>query len=137
NSSARQCITSQKRSRTGPCQTERLSESIGVGSISVDHPRRPGGAALQRRTPASLSNLGQNCILRAIERTSTETRMSSNDPKKIHKQPPYSGKQQPPPGSEEEMRPQADHGEATYKGTGRLEGRHALITGADSGIGRA
>ena len=63
--------------------------------------------------------------------------MSSNDPKKIHKQPPYSGKQQPPPGSEEEMRPQADHGEATYKGTGRLEGRHALITGADSGIGRA
>jgi NAD(P)-dependent dehydrogenase (short-subunit alcohol dehydrogenase family) len=63
--------------------------------------------------------------------------MSSNDPKKIHKQPPYSGKKQPPPGSEEEMRPQADHGEATYKGTGRLEGRHALITGADSGIGRA
>jgi NAD(P)-dependent dehydrogenase (short-subunit alcohol dehydrogenase family) len=63
--------------------------------------------------------------------------MSSNDPKKIHKQPPYSGKKQSPPGSEEEMRPQADHGEATYKGTGRLEGRHALITGADSGIGRA
>ena len=63
--------------------------------------------------------------------------MSSNDPKKIHKQPPYSGKKQPPPGSEEEMRPQADHGETTYEGTGRLEGRHALITGADSGIGRA
>ena len=35
------------------------------------------------------------------------------------------------------MRPQADHGETTYEGTGRLEGRHALITGADSGIGRA
>jgi NAD(P)-dependent dehydrogenase (short-subunit alcohol dehydrogenase family) len=35
------------------------------------------------------------------------------------------------------MRPQADHGEASYKGTGRLEGRRALITGADSGIGRA
>ena len=52
-------------------------------------------------------------------------------------QPPYSGKKQPPPGSEEEMTPQADHGESSYKGTGRLEGRHALITGADSGIGRA
>jgi NAD(P)-dependent dehydrogenase (short-subunit alcohol dehydrogenase family) len=63
--------------------------------------------------------------------------MSTKDPKKIHKRPPYSGKKQPPPGSEEEMTPQADHGESSYKGTGRLEGRHALITGADSGIGRA
>ena len=35
------------------------------------------------------------------------------------------------------MRPKADHGEATYEGTGRLDGRRALITGADSGIGRA
>src|SRR4029077_11877596 len=65
------------------------------------------------------------------------TTMSTKDPKKIHIQPPYSGKKQPPPGSEEEMTPQADHGESSYKGTGRLEGRHALITGADSGIGRA
>ena len=63
--------------------------------------------------------------------------MSTKDPKKIHIQPPYSGKKQPPPGSEEEMTPQADHGESSYKGTGRLEGRRALITGADSGIGRA
>jgi NAD(P)-dependent dehydrogenase (short-subunit alcohol dehydrogenase family) len=63
--------------------------------------------------------------------------MSSQDPKKIHEQPPYSAKKQPPPGSEEEMRPKADHGEATYEGTGRLDGRRALITGADSGIGRA
>ena len=35
------------------------------------------------------------------------------------------------------MKPQADHGEASYVGMGRLEGRRALITGADSGIGRA
>jgi NAD(P)-dependent dehydrogenase (short-subunit alcohol dehydrogenase family) len=35
------------------------------------------------------------------------------------------------------MKPQADHGEASYVGVGRLEGRRALITGADSGIGRA
>ena len=35
------------------------------------------------------------------------------------------------------MRPRADHGEATYRGASRLEGRNALITGADSGIGRA
>ena len=35
------------------------------------------------------------------------------------------------------MDPQADHGEESYRGSGRLEGRKALITGGDSGIGRA
>jgi hypothetical protein len=55
--------------------------------------------------------------------------MIAKDPRKIQKKPPYSGKQQPSPG--------VDHGESRYKGTGRLKGRHALITAADSGIGRA
>lgn len=41
------------------------------------------------------------------------------------------------PGTEQEMDPKPDHGETTYKGSGRLEGRKALITGADSGIGKA
>jgi NAD(P)-dependent dehydrogenase (short-subunit alcohol dehydrogenase family) len=63
--------------------------------------------------------------------------MSTQDPKKLHEQPPYSDKKQAPPGTEEEMKPAADHGEKTYKGSGRLDGRKALITGADSGIGRA
>lgn len=42
-----------------------------------------------------------------------------------------------PPGLEREMQPAADHGETSYQGLGRLEGRKALITGGDSGIGRA
>jgi NAD(P)-dependent dehydrogenase (short-subunit alcohol dehydrogenase family) len=42
-----------------------------------------------------------------------------------------------PPGTEAEMTPQADHGEATYKGCNKLTGRVAVITGGDSGIGRA
>jgi NAD(P)-dependent dehydrogenase (short-subunit alcohol dehydrogenase family) len=63
--------------------------------------------------------------------------MSTQDPREIYQQPPYSEKQQPPPGSDKEMSPKADHGESSYKGTDRLKGRHALITGADSGIGRA
>jgi NAD(P)-dependent dehydrogenase (short-subunit alcohol dehydrogenase family) len=45
--------------------------------------------------------------------------------------------QQEWPGHEARMRPQADHGEETYKGSGKLEGKKALITGGDSGIGRA
>ncbi len=44
---------------------------------------------------------------------------------------------QPEPGLDAKLEPRADHGEATYKGSGRLKGRKALITGADSGIGRA
>lgn len=41
------------------------------------------------------------------------------------------------PGLESEMRPAPDYGEDTYRGSGRLEGRTAIITGGDSGIGRA
>jgi NAD(P)-dependent dehydrogenase (short-subunit alcohol dehydrogenase family) len=44
---------------------------------------------------------------------------------------------QPEPGLDAELRPQTDRGEESYRGTGRLEGRRALITGADSGIGAA
>ena len=44
---------------------------------------------------------------------------------------------QPFPGLDSELTPRADHGETTYRGTGRLAGRKALITGADSGIGAA
>ncbi|MDQ1130302.1 SDR family oxidoreductase [Microbacterium sp. SORGH_AS_0888] len=44
---------------------------------------------------------------------------------------------QPEPGLDAELTPRADLGEETYRGTGRLAGRKALITGADSGIGAA
>lgn len=44
---------------------------------------------------------------------------------------------QPEPGLDAKLEPQADHGEQSYVGTGRLKGRKALITGGDSGIGAA
>lgn len=63
--------------------------------------------------------------------------MQTEDPRKTYQQPPYSETKQSPPGSEHEMSPRVDHGESSYKGAARLKDRHALITGADSGIGRA
>ena len=60
-----------------------------------------------------------------------------DDPKSAHPQPPQPAQQQSPPGHEGEMTPKADHGEQSYKGSGKLTGRAAIITGADSGIGRA
>jgi len=59
------------------------------------------------------------------------------DPRTIYPTPPYSDKKQEPPGTDEKMDPLADHGEDSYVGHDRLKGRKALITGADSGIGRA
>jgi NAD(P)-dependent dehydrogenase (short-subunit alcohol dehydrogenase family) len=51
--------------------------------------------------------------------------------------PPFSEQQQPMPGQTEAMDPRPDHGEESYRGSGRLQGKRALITGGDSGIGRA
>ena len=51
--------------------------------------------------------------------------------------PPFPSQQQPMPGSTRAMNPRPDHGEESYKGSGRLAGKKAIITGGDSGIGRA
>jgi NAD(P)-dependent dehydrogenase (short-subunit alcohol dehydrogenase family) len=63
------------------------------------------------------------------------------DPQQQHSQPDTEGEQLPPPGSEESvpgrMREEPDHGEETYQGTGKLIDKVAVVTGGDSGIGRA
>jgi NAD(P)-dependent dehydrogenase (short-subunit alcohol dehydrogenase family) len=51
--------------------------------------------------------------------------------------PPFPNQQQPMPGSSAAMDPQPDYGEESYKGSGRLADKKAIITGGDSGIGRA
>jgi NAD(P)-dependent dehydrogenase (short-subunit alcohol dehydrogenase family) len=63
--------------------------------------------------------------------------MTADDPRSAEPQPPYGEQAQDPPGTEHELSPRADHGEETYIGHGRLTDRVALITGADSGIGKA
>lgn len=60
-----------------------------------------------------------------------------HDPRELGAKPPFPEQDQPYPGKESEMTPPPDFGEQSYTGSGKLEGRAALITGADSGIGRA
>jgi NAD(P)-dependent dehydrogenase (short-subunit alcohol dehydrogenase family) len=60
-----------------------------------------------------------------------------NDPTSKYPKPPYTSPFQPWPGLASKMTPPPDHGETSYKGSGRLAGRKALITGGDSGMGRA
>lgn len=59
------------------------------------------------------------------------------DPTTKYPRPPFKEQSQPWPGLVSKMDPRPDHGEKSYKGTGRLKGRKALITGGDSGMGRA
>lgn len=59
------------------------------------------------------------------------------DPQKKHEQPPFPEQEQDVPGREKQMQPKVDHGEESYKGSGKLEGENTIITGGDSGIGRA
>jgi NAD(P)-dependent dehydrogenase (short-subunit alcohol dehydrogenase family) len=62
---------------------------------------------------------------------------SNPDPTAAGPRPPFDQPPQEPPGTEAGMRPAADHGQDSYRGFGRLKDRAAIVTGADSGIGRA
>jgi NAD(P)-dependent dehydrogenase (short-subunit alcohol dehydrogenase family) len=59
------------------------------------------------------------------------------DPRSRYPKPPFKQQSQPWPGLARNMDPRPDHGETSYHGSGRLAGRRALITGGDSGMGRA
>ncbi len=61
----------------------------------------------------------------------------THDPREREPKPPLPEQEQEPPGLESEMEPEPDYGVRSYRGSGKLDGRAALITGADSGIGRA
>src|SRR3569833_4382179 len=68
-----------------------------------------------------------------------EPRMSAalKDPTEQHPKPPFKKQKQEWPGLARDMDPPPDHGEKSYRGSGRLKSRKALLTGGDSGMGRA
>jgi short chain dehydrogenase len=68
---------------------------------------------------------------------SSKNQFEMQDPTKQYPAPKFPKQEQPVPGLAQKMDPKPNHGEESYKGIGRLMGRKALITGADSGIGRA
>jgi NAD(P)-dependent dehydrogenase (short-subunit alcohol dehydrogenase family) len=69
--------------------------------------------------------------------TSNTDQSTMQDPTTQYPQPPFPRQPMDAPGSVHDMTPAPDHGETSYQGSGRLKGRKALITGGDSGIGRA
>ncbi|MDR6955549.1 NAD(P)-dependent dehydrogenase (short-subunit alcohol dehydrogenase family) [Ancylobacter sp. 3268] len=64
-------------------------------------------------------------------------RLKMQDPRKQYPAPPFPEQPQPMPGLARKMDPTPDHGEESYSGSNKLVGRKALVTGGDSGIGRA
>jgi len=91
------------------------------------------GLAAATVSPAS----GKEIALQDKGRTYASTAQPVQNPTTKYPGPPYTFVKQPWPGLASKMVPPPDHGEKSYKGSGRLLGRKALITGGDSGMGRA
>ncbi len=93
------------------------------------------GAGLATVAAAATPAFSQSTAQSTASGNSTAQPMQ--DPTTKYPRPPYKEQPQPWPGLASKMDPRPDHGETSYKGSGRLLGRKALITGADSGMGRA
>jgi NAD(P)-dependent dehydrogenase (short-subunit alcohol dehydrogenase family) len=95
--------------------------------------RQVVGAAGATIAASSLASMAKG-----TESMTTETETHElTDPTSLYPKPPYKKQSQPWPGLASKMEPRPDHGETSYRGSGRLRGRKALITGGDSGMGRA
>ncbi|PSO32486.1 NAD(P)-dependent oxidoreductase [Bradyrhizobium sp. MOS002] len=101
-------------------------------SVSRRHVVQAASATLAAASLASSTAKGDTSM--------SEQKMAAQnlvDPVTRFPKPPFKKQSQPWPGLAGKMEPPPDHGETSYKGSGRLAGRKALITGGDSGMGRA
>ena len=112
----------------GDAQSRRDFVKFGAGMVAGSALAASGGAVM-----------GQEQQARQASATGgpAEVAVGLTDPVDKYPKPPFPKQQQPWPGLASKMTPRPDHGETSYKGSGRLAGRKALITGGDSGIGRA
>ncbi|CAL77701.1 putative oxidoreductase, NAD(P)-binding domain [Bradyrhizobium sp. ORS 278] len=102
-------------------------------NASISRRRMVGGTAtLAAASLTSVAAKGRDAM--AAASTTPEQLV---DPTQKYPKPPFEQQSQPWPGLAGKMSPRPDHGETSYKGSGRLAGRKALITGGDSGMGRA
>ncbi|MBT1686293.1 SDR family oxidoreductase [Dawidia soli] len=92
----------------------------------------------------AIGNLGVGLATLAVPAVASATPSAGDaapadvdDPLTKYPRPPFKHQSQPWPGLASKMDPRPDHGEKSYKGSGRLKGMKALITGGDSGMGRA
>ncbi len=88
-------------------------------------------------TLAAAAAAGPAAAQGGADTTTQATAQPLQNPDTKYPRPPYKQQSQPWPGLASKMQPPPDHGERSYKGSGRLLGRKALITGGDSGMGRA
>src|ERR1700758_4791598 len=108
-------ITAEPPPSVSPRQAAGL---FGVGIAAATTPALTLGSNPQTNTPRN-------------------TEPAMDDPRTKYPQPPFKPQTQPWPGLATKMDPKPDHGEKSYRGADRLAGRKALITGGDSGMGRA
>src|SRR3982750_2055396 len=97
--------------------------------------RQVVGAAGATVAATSLASMAKGT--ESMAATESETAYEPTDPTSKYPKPPYKKQSQPWPGLASKMDPRPDHGETSYRGSGRLKGRKALITGGDAGRGRA
>ena len=97
---------------------------VGVGSIGLVAAAAPAFAQSSKEAPLS-------------KQSETPAPEGLRDPRSRYPKPPFRRQEQPWPGLASRMDPRPDHGETSYRGSGRLAGRKALVTGGDSGMGRA
>src|SRR3954452_15276043 len=111
-----------------PKETDAIPRRQVIGGVLV------GLAAATVRAAASTEQAATGTKTAASSPSSAPARQN---PVTEDAKPPFPSQTQPWPGLASKMVPRPDHGEKSYRGSGRLRGRLALVTGGDSGIGRA
>jgi NAD(P)-dependent dehydrogenase (short-subunit alcohol dehydrogenase family) len=95
------------------------------------------GSTISRRTVVGAASAGLAAAVTTGAQAQGQASAPMVDPASKYPAPPFPSQSQPWPGLAGRMEPRPDHGETSYVGSGRLMGRKALVTGGDSGMGRA